>query len=690
MAKKRKAATDAEINGPRKRGRKKKQKVDEVDDDDEVGGTASTSAAGANGDAETSEAAATRISASLRSTARDPAKRPSYKLYDSDDESLSGSSDDDELGSDDYQDEGEKRGRRRASDSDELADLTDSDEEADAGARAGAAAAESAVQDPTSAAAEGDKLEVDGELEAEMPDARRSAAKGKAASSSAGKGKARVVSPARTSDTAPAASAQQEQASASSDALPSVGSVAEVVEGEAGTGAAAASAEEAAAQGAAVAAARDEKEGAKQAREDAAAAGPEPTPASAALKTGGSAAEGPSRALDPRSTRTWRGAPSPFAKGKDAAAAAAAAAAPPTTGRPSRAAAAKATAALSTSPNGGSSRSDRAARRELREGEPQAGGAEQDESLEGGALSRSQNGRASASATSSKPTAAAKKGKGRSRASQQQEPSQEEDQEVGPSQSHDMLRGGAGFGAGVPANGSSHDEDSAAAQTMPLHPAAANGDTTAAHVYSLPRPPHLSTASVALADASAMMDGTASASTSASVEARSPSAASHASHASSQFIYPDASNPYGSSPYPAYPHQVQTPGAVHHHPTRPLPGPYLSEPGLARTAFYYHGASPIPRPFIHPGHGLTEDLLDSADAAGVYGDDFAQQGALVQGGETAAVDGMPLELQGDLALARDAYVAEAASSQRTASAIGGNGRAGEDAVMQDGTVEGRF
>ncbi|GAA5850744.1 hypothetical protein JCM9279_003907, partial [Rhodotorula babjevae] len=275
----------------------------------------------------------------------------------------------------------------------------------------------------------------------------------------------------------------------------------------------------------------------------------------------------------PRTTRTTRGAPSPFTRGKDAAAAA-----HPTTGRPSRAAAAKAAAALNTGADSGSSRGDRAARREVREPEQPASGAEQDK-------------------------------------------------EGGPSQAHGMFRGGAGFGAGAATNGSSHEEDSAAAQAMALQPSASNGGTTQAHVYSLPRPPHLGTPASALADASAMMDG----STSASVEARSPSAAPHDSHDSSQFIYPDASNPYGSSPYPAYPHQAQTPVTVHHHPTRPLPGPYHSEPGLARTAFYYHGASPIPRPFIHPGHGITDELLDSADAAGVYGDDFAMQNGALEG-----------------------------------------------------------
>ncbi|GAA6048063.1 hypothetical protein JCM3770_000173 [Rhodotorula araucariae] len=255
--------------------------------------------------------------------------------------------------------------------------------------------------------------------------------------------------------------------------------------------------------------------------------------------------------------------------------------------------------------------------------------------------------------------------------------------------SRDMRRGGAGYAAGTgtgSADGTAGSSRGAAAVAMPLslQPPATNG--RAPHVYSLPRPPHLSGVSAAAAAGAAVM-----ASASASM-ARSPSAsslASHASHASSQFIYPDASNPYGSSPYPAYPHQAQTPVAVHHHPVRPYAGVYHSEPGLARTAFYYHGASPIPRPYIDPAHLVTEEMLDHGDEAYVYGAEFAE----ASGSGSGAAGATPYTRQQGDADPEDGYDYAGAvpNIQRAASMLSdlrGGAWTSEDAEMHDGAVEG--
>ncbi|GAA5860347.1 hypothetical protein JCM3774_000387 [Rhodotorula dairenensis] len=185
--------------------------------------------------------------------------------------------------------------------------------------------------------------------------------------------------------------------------------------------------------------------------------------------------------------------------------------------------------------------------------------------------------------------------------------------------SRGMRRGGAGFRAGLQpfdaASPNGPDGDVAS-----LHFGdGANGSRTP-HVYSLPRPPHLD-----------KLGGTATSSRDASVDASAEAGPSNLarspSPASQQFLYPDASNPYGSSPYPAYPHQTQTPVMRHQHPTLPHKV-YHSEPGLARTAFYYHGVSPLPRPYIHPEHDISDDVLDNGDEASVFGSDFATDASL--------------------------------------------------------------
>lgn len=188
-----------------------------------------------------------------------------------------------------------------------------------------------------------------------------------------------------------------------------------------------------------------------------------------------------------------------------------------------------------------------------------------------------------------------------------------------------MRRGGAGFRAGntlMDGESDGDNQDGEKDATIPTSLSFNNGggdgigsSSRAAHVYSLPRPPHLG------------KTGTGSISRDESVSASGEAGPSRAdrspSVASSHFLYPDASNPYGSSPYPAYPHQAQTPVMTHHHPTRPLAGVYHSEPGLARTAFYYHGVSPISRPYIHPEHHLPPDLVENGDEASLFGSEFA-------------------------------------------------------------------
>lgn len=181
--------------------------------------------------------------------------------------------------------------------------------------------------------------------------------------------------------------------------------------------------------------------------------------------------------------------------------------------------------------------------------------------------------------------------------------------------SKSMRRGGAGFRAGLqPLDGaSSIDPGEGRAFVDPENGGPDSSRTP--HVYSLPGPPHVDKlGSTAVSTRDASVDASAEAGPSDS--ARSPSPAS------SQFLYPDASNPYGSSPYPAYPHQAQTPVMRHPHPSLPHKV-YHSEPGLARMAFYYHGVSPLPRPYIHPEHDLSDDVLDHGDEASVFGGDFA-------------------------------------------------------------------
>ncbi|BGP53153.1 hypothetical protein JCM8202_003669 [Rhodotorula sphaerocarpa] len=178
--------------------------------------------------------------------------------------------------------------------------------------------------------------------------------------------------------------------------------------------------------------------------------------------------------------------------------------------------------------------------------------------------------------------------------------------------SEEMQRGGASFApADVEAEDPNAAEDDAPPASLMLDSPPRSKEHRAAHVYSLPRPTHVG------------QGGPAGAGTSAAADAGLSRPHGSPSPASSRFLYPDASNPYGSSPYPAYPHQAQTPVTTHHHPTRPEAGVYHSEPGLARTAFYYFGVSPISRPYIHPGHAVPDDLLENGDEASVFGSDFA-------------------------------------------------------------------
>lgn len=178
--------------------------------------------------------------------------------------------------------------------------------------------------------------------------------------------------------------------------------------------------------------------------------------------------------------------------------------------------------------------------------------------------------------------------------------------------SEEMQRGGASFApADVEAEDPNAAEDDAPPASLMLDSPPRSKEHRAAHVYSLPRPTHVG------------QGGPAGAGTSAAADAGLSRPHGSPSPASSRFLYPDASNPYGSSPYPAYPHQAQTPVTTHHHPTRPQAGVYHSEPGLARTAFYYFGVSPISRPYIHPGHAVPDDLLENGDEASVFGSDFA-------------------------------------------------------------------
>ncbi|GEM12001.1 heat shock factor (HSF)-type transcription factor [Rhodotorula toruloides] len=189
-------------------------------------------------------------------------------------------------------------------------------------------------------------------------------------------------------------------------------------------------------------------------------------------------------------------------------------------------------------------------------------------------------------------------------------------------QSHDMRRGGAGYRAGSASmDGASADGSSASGSSngdppmmLSLNPQTGGRPRDG---YSLPRPPHL----VDGARYSSMLATGVSAfsptpSTSAGM-ARSPSVASM------QVYYPDSSNPYGSSPYPSYPHQQQAPVASHRHPIRRHVAPYFSEPGRARPAYHYHGAEPIARPYVNPVHQVTDEMLEDGDEADVYGAEFA-------------------------------------------------------------------
>ncbi|BGP29222.1 hypothetical protein JCM10296v2_000960 [Rhodotorula toruloides] len=208
-------------------------------------------------------------------------------------------------------------------------------------------------------------------------------------------------------------------------------------------------------------------------------------------------------------------------------------------------------------------------------------------------------------------------------------------------QSHDMRRGGAGYRAGSASmDGGSVDGSSASGSSngdppmmLSLNPQTGGRPLDG---YSLPRPPHLVAgardSSTPAAGGTSAFSPTPSASAGM---ARSPSAASM------QVYYPDSSNPYGSSPYPSYPHQQQAPVATHRHPIRRHVAPYFSEPGRARPAYHYHGAEPIARPYVNPAHQVTDEMLEDGDEADVYGAEFAASVAGQSNGYAAppAMDG---------------------------------------------------
>ncbi|GAA5919544.1 hypothetical protein JCM1841_001001 [Sporobolomyces salmonicolor] len=171
-------------------------------------------------------------------------------------------------------------------------------------------------------------------------------------------------------------------------------------------------------------------------------------------------------------------------------------------------------------------------------------------------------------------------------------------------ESHEMRRGGAGYRGGSQSGGSrggSVSMDGGGYGSNESVPTSLQPSSRQPHVYTLPRPPHLS-------------------STARSPPPRSSSPAmSRAGSYNSQLFYPDPSARYGSSPYPFYPHIAQTPDAVHYHPRGDAV--YHSEPRFARVPYYSVGGSPVPRPYIHPDHQVPGEMLDAEDGRdpGDYG-----------------------------------------------------------------------
>ncbi|GAA5911398.1 hypothetical protein JCM5296_002971 [Sporobolomyces johnsonii] len=161
-------------------------------------------------------------------------------------------------------------------------------------------------------------------------------------------------------------------------------------------------------------------------------------------------------------------------------------------------------------------------------------------------------------------------------------------------QSHEMRRGGAGYRGGSQSGGSqagSVSMDGGGYGSNESVPTSLQPSSRQPHVYTLPRPPHLS-----------------SAARSPAARSSSPAMPRAGSH-NSQLLYPDPSARYGSSPYPSYPHITQTPDAVHHHPRGDAI--YHSEPRYAWVPYYSVGGSPVPRPYIHPDHQVPEEMLDA-------------------------------------------------------------------------------